>query len=687
MVSLENIRNRSGLLMVVIGFAMLAFILTDLMSSSNGSVSTDLVIGVIDDEEIDYQLFEQRIQKTLESQRTSNSNLNVNQVRNTVWNQIVRETILNNQYNDLGLKVSSYELFDMVQGDNPYPAVKQSFTNPETGKFDRARLLQFLKEDINNDETGQAMQQWLNFEEAIRKERETNKYNALISKGLSVSEWEAQQNKNYQSEIRNVSYVQIPFQNIPDSLISIKDSDLKSYMDDNSSMYQQSASRSIEYVVFNVMPSEADRNDAQDWIEDIKSDFSLTEDNEIFIRKNSDVFNRVLYVPENDLSENVKPLISSPIGTIIGPFNFNFNTLRLAKLVDVSSRPDSVKARHILISSNDKDSEIKIDSLKNIISNGQSFSKLAQEFSDDKGSAVNGGDLGWFSEGMMVKEFNDACFNAKKGDLIIVKTQFGTHLIELLEKSKSTKKFEVAYLDRQITYSNTTYQNVFSRAGKFAAENSNYDQFNMSVSSQNLSRRFADELEENTITIPGLDNPRELVRWAYNSKVGDVSDVFEFGNKIVVATLTSIKKEGLKELEDIRNEVKSLVLNQKKSEMLINELSSYNSLENILSDFGSQITSVEGINFSSSQVPKLGDQPEFVGATFALEEGQTSKVFSGKNAVFVIKVDKIITPPENSDISYTKNSIIKNLRNRSSFQSYQSLVELFDVKDNRAKFY
>ena len=178
-------------------------------------------------------------------------------------------------------------------------------------------------------------------------------------------------------------------------------------------------------------------------------------------------------------------MISSPIGTIIGPFNFNFNTLRLAKLVDVSSRPDSVKARHILISSNDKDSEIKIDSLKNIISNGQSFSKLAQEFSDDKGSAVNGGDLGWFSEGMMVEEFNDACFNAKKGDLIIVKTQFGTHLIELLEKSKSTKKFEVAYLDRQITYSNTTYQNVFSRAGKFAAENSNYDQFNMSVSSQN----------------------------------------------------------------------------------------------------------------------------------------------------------------------------------------------------------
>lgn len=153
MVRLENIRNRSGLLLVVIGLAMLAFILTDLMSSSNGAVSTDLVLGEVGDEEIDYQAFERRVQQTLETQRASNPSVNVDQIRNSVWNQVVRETILNNQYNYLGLEVSSSELFDMVQGDNPYPTVKQSFTNPETGQFDRARLLQFLKEDINNDET------------------------------------------------------------------------------------------------------------------------------------------------------------------------------------------------------------------------------------------------------------------------------------------------------------------------------------------------------------------------------------------------------------------------------------------------------------------------------------------------------------------------------------------------------
>ena len=685
MVRLENIRNRSGLLLVVIGLAMLAFILTDLMSSSNGAVSTDLVLGEVGDEEIDYQAFEQRVQQALEVQRASNPSVNVDQVRNSVWSQVVRETILSNQYNNLGLEVSSSELFDMVQGDNPYPTVKQSFTNPETGQFDRARLLQFLKEDINNDETGQAMQQWLNFEEAVRKERQNNKYNALVAKGLSASDWEAQLTKKYQSEIRNVSYVQIPFQSIPDSLISVTDSDLKSYIKDNSSKYQQTPSRTIEYVVFNVSPSVEDRNDAQDWIQDIKSDFSKTDNDDLFVRKNSDVFNRVIFVSKDDLTDDVKPLTTAQAGTVIGPFNQNANTLRLAKLVEKASRPDSVEARHILITTPDADA--KIDSLKNIISKGQSFAALAEKFSQDQGSAVNGGDLGWFSEGLMVEEFNNACFSARKGDLIVVNTQFGTHLIEVVDKSKSTEKYKVAYMDRQITYSNMTYQNVFAKAGKFAAENSDYEQFDASATAENLSKRIADELQESTISIAGLENPRELVRWAYKSEVGDVSDVFEFGNKIVVATLTSIKKEGLKDVEDVRAEVETLVRNQKKSERLIEELSGYSSLDEISSNYGSTINTAEGLNFSSTQVPNLGDQPAFVGAAFAVQEGQVSRVFSSKNAVFALKVDKVIAAAENTDFSNAKNSIVNSLKSRSSFQAYQALVELFDVKDNRAKFY
>ena len=685
MIKLENIRNRSGLLLVVIGFAMLAFILTDLMSSSNGAVTSDLVIGEIDGEDIDYQFFEERVQSTLENQRRSNPNINIDQVRNSVWNQIIKETILNKEYVELGVKVGSNELFDMIQGENPYPTVKQSFTNPETGQFDRARLLQFLKEDIHNDETGQAMQQWLSFEDAIRKERQSNKYNRLISSGLSVSNWEAKLNLNEQSEVRNVSYVEIPFSSIPDSFISYSDSDLKSFINENSQKYQQDASRTVEYVVFNVSPSEEDRLYADKWINDIKSDFTQTDNEELFVRKNSDVFKPVMFVSKDDLTDDVKLLSTAQTGTVIGPLKQGANILRLAKLVNKELRPDSVEARHILIKG--LNSDAIIDSLKTLISEGISFVELAKSNSEDQGSASNGGDLGWFSEGTMVAEFNEACFSANKGDLVVVNTQFGTHLIEVVDKSKSIEKYKVAYLDRQITYSNSTYQNIFARAGKFAAENSDYEQFNASATAENLSKRISDELQESTISIPGLENPRELVRWAYKSEVGDVSDVFEFGNKIVVATLTSIKKKGLKDMEDVRAEVETLVRNQKKSERLIEELSAYSSLDEISSNYGSTINTIEGLNFSSTQVPNLGNQPAFVGAAFALEEGQVSRVFSSKNAVFALKVDKVIAAAEISDFSNAKNSIANSLKSRSSFQAYQALVELFDVKDNRAKFY
>ncbi len=685
MVKLENIRNRSGLLLVVIGFAMLAFILTDLMSSSNGAVSNDLVLGEVGDEEIDYQFFEQRVQQSFDAQKSSNPQVNIDQVRNSVWNQVVRETILNNQFNSLGLLVSSSELFDMVQGNNPYPTVKQSFTNPETGEFDRKRLLQFLKEDINNDETGQAMQQWLNFEEAIRKERQNNKYNALVGKGLSVSDWEGRQIKKNQDEIRNVSYVQIPLQTIPDSLVSISDSDIKSYIKANSTKYQQISSRTIEYVVFNVNPSEDDKQYAQNWISDIKSEFAKVDDDELFIRKNSDIFNPFVFVSSEDISENTSSLMSSAVGTIVGPFKHNQNTLRLAKLTDKELRPDSVEARHILLSTSN--AEILIDSLKNVIENGQSFTSLAERFSEDKGSAKNGGNLGWFTEGMMVKEFNDACFSTKKGELVIVNTQFGTHLIEILDNSKLSTKYKIAYLDRQITYSNSTYQNIFANAGKFAAENTNYEQFDASTSNENLSKRVADELLETTVSIPGLENPRELVRWAYKSEVGNVSDVFEFGNKIVVAVLTSIKKEGLQDIDDVRLEVENLVRDQKKSEKLLEEFSNYSTLDEISTNYGYNIKTVEGINFSSSQVPTLGDQPAFVGASFAIEEGQTTRAFLSNKDVYIVKVDKVIAGPENPDFSVSKNSLINNLKGRASYQVYQSLVDLFDVKDNRIKFY
>ena len=375
---LESIRNRSGLLMVVIGVAMFAFIMMDLMSSQRGGTSVDLVVGEVYGEEIDVQEFEARVQRQLDVQKQNNPNVEVGQVRNSVWTLLTRELVFQKEYDASGIAVCNEELFDMIQGPNPYPTIKESFTNPETGTFDRTRLLQYLKEDIDNDPTGQARAQWVQFEEALYKERLNVSTLIQLLKDC-FSDYEAAQTYQAQTEVRNVSYVAVSYRSIADSLVPISDDELYNYMNVNSENYQQDASRTLEYVVFTVNPSKDDDAAALDWAKEIKEDFASTEDNEAFVRRYSDVTNtRIIYADKETLGTNTLPLFDAVVGTVVGPFQEGRNNYRLAKLVDVQNRPDSVQARHILLT--DANAQNTADSLKNLIEQGASFSKLAESF-------------------------------------------------------------------------------------------------------------------------------------------------------------------------------------------------------------------------------------------------------------------------------------------------------------------
>ena len=683
---LESIRNRSGLLFVVIGVAMFAFIMMDLMSSQRGGASVDLSVGEVYGEEIDVQEFEARVQRQFDVQKQNNPNIEVEQVRNSVWTLLTRELVFQKEYDASGISVCNEELFDMIQGPDPYPTIKESFTNPETGAFDIARLLQYLKEDMDNDPTGQARAQWVQFEEALYKERLNRKYSNAIAKGLHVSDYEAAQSYQAQSEVRNVSYVAVAYRSIADSLVPVTDNELYDYMNANSENYQQDASRTLEYVVFAVNPSKEDDAAALDWAKDIKEDFASAEDNEAFVRRYSDVTNtRMIYADKETLGVSTLPLFDAAVGTVVGPFQEGRNNYRLAKLVDVQNRPDSVQARHILLT--DANAQTTADSLKNLIEQGASFSKLAESFSQDPGSASSGGDLGWFPEGRMVAEFNEACFSGKRGELQVVASQFGIHLIEVTKKSKSVKKVKIAFVDRNVVPSNETYQGIFTQAGKFAAENSNSEQFNQSAMDNNLSKRIADNLLESTQTISGLDNPRQMIRWAYEAQVGQVSDVMEFGNKFVVATLTQIKEEGMQELEEVRASVEAIVRNEKRAEMLINQLSGVTDLNTLSSDYSVEVKTVEGMTFNNNNVSGLGEDPAFVGAAFAVPESAVTAAFAGLNAVYVVRVDQVITAPAITDNSSFSQVSKINLQSRANNEAYQALEDLAEIQDYRAKFY
>ena len=670
--------------MIVIGLGMFAFLAGDFFSSMNGGASGSNIVGEVGGTTIDIQEFNNRVETSFNNQRQSNPNINIDQVRSSVWNQIVRDEIFNKEFEKLGLVVGSDEIFDMIQGENVYPTIQQTFINPETGEFDRGRLLQYLKEDIDNDETGDARARWAQFEKAIIKERLTSKYNSLIAKTLFVSNWESEINANFINETRNVSYISIPFKTIADSLVKVSDSELLAYMKSNSDDYKQEASRDIEYVVFDVNPSADDRIAAQNWINDIKADFANTKDDQNFVNKNSDApLTNLTFVKKDALNKETESLFDAAVGTVIGPFEQGRNKFRLAKLVETQNRPDSVKARHILLST--PDAMERIDSIKNLIENGASFAKLAKDLSEDTQSALEGGNLGWFAEGRMVAEFNEVCFSANKGDLETVVTQFGVHLIEVVSKSKLSKKVKVALLDRDVLPSNQTYQTVYTQAGKFAAENDNDEEFNESSVNQNLTKRIADNLTSNSTVIAGLQNSRPLIKWANEASLGTVSQVFEFDNKFVVATLVKIRKEGLQDVDEVRAQVETIVRNQKIGEMLLDQLFEASNLQTISTEYGVDVNTVNDISFSTTQVPVLGQEPSFVGACFSVDQGQTTKPFLGKSSLFVVNVDKV--NESNAENLVSPESLLSTLRNKTNFQIYQSLEALTDIEDNRSLFY
>lgn len=679
MISLEKIRNRSGLLMVVIGVAMFAFIMMDLMSSQRGGGRTDLIIGEINGEEIDLQVFEVKLEE-----RSNNNNADIEQIRNTTWNQLVRELVFQKQYEALGVSVGSEELFDMVQGADPYPSVKETFVNAE-GEFDRALLLQYLKEDINNDATGQSKARWVQFEKAIAREKLQQKYNALVNKGINVSSAEAKLYYDAQNELRSVSYISIPYKSLSDSLVEVSEKELQTYLNANSDKFQQETSREIEYIVFAVKPSKEDEVAAQNWIQDIKTDFASADDSEVFIRRYSDNVAATAFARADKLPANIAADIKSAANnTVVGPYQSSFNTYELAKLIAAESRADSVQARHILISG--PDASTIIDSVKTAIEKGASFATAAENISQDQGSAAKGGDLGWFAEGVMVPSFNDACFEGKVKGLQVVESQFGTHLIEVTRKSAKSKKYKVAYLSRKVVAGNETYQSVFTAAGKFAAESANADDFNQAIEEGNLSKRIADNLKENARTIAGLNNPRELIRWAYEANVGEVSDVFEMGDKFVVANLTDIKSAGTQELDEVRGQIENTLVKDKKVALLEEQLAGVTDLNFLSNDLDAVIKTVEGVSFFSSQVPGLGQEPAFVGAACALGKGELSSPIKGRNSVYLLRVDNVISSPEGVTDA-VQQQLLASLQSRTSFEVFNELKKLANIKDNRATFY
>jgi len=712
MATLQKIRNRAGILIaIVIGLALFAFILGDMMGSGAPTLGKSAVaeingqaIGVNDylDREKNLREFYQ-----LNAGGQSLDAEMERQIQQETWRRLVRETIMDRSYQKLGIFVSTDELKTMVTGDQsmgfagnpalsqPHPIIQQMFANPETGLLNRAVMTNYFNA-LDNPQFAQEKRRWLFIEKEIVDEKMNEKYLNLVRKGFQPSSLDLKDFASENGKSTDFAYISKPFSEIADEEITFTESDLKEYYRVHKENYKQASSRTFQYVVFEVIPSERDVENAKYWTSQTKAEFERQTGEEItrYVNGASDTpFDARFYTYEELPALIRDSVFNAPVEQVFGPYEVE-ESFRLSRAFDSQMRPDSVRVRHILLSlqafgGNRPAMSIIADSLVGVIENGGNFNQIALEYSADESNRAIGGDLGWFKEGFMVTEFNDACFENKTGDLVTAETQFGTHIIKVEDQSRPVKKIQVASIVRNVYASDETNQDYYNRAVKFRGKATDVEKFTEQAREFGLDPRFAPNITKDQQTIPGIEQPTSMIKWAYTSDVNSVSNIFsQTDEKYIVAVLTEAKEEGYATLEDVRAEILLAVKKEKKAEALQTMLNEQLAGVTDLNQFGLANSQIVGeatqVKFANTYVPGIGLEPYIVGASMYLPVDQISQPLVGESGVFVIAVTnrtEAVVPETIDDGTLAR--LKYTMESRSNYEAYNALVEAAKVEDNR----
>jgi peptidyl-prolyl cis-trans isomerase D len=705
MAILTKIRNRSGLAIGVVGGALLLFVISDALNSNSslfsGQASSNNV-AEIDGETIGIRQFEERLEINTENfkKRSQQENLDentLNQVREQTWTQVMNDYLMLKQYKDLGIEISNEELEDMLIGKNIHPQILQSFTDPATGQFDVNNVKRYLKQmSEGTDENMKA--QWKEFEDYLVTDGQQRKFTNLLKKGVYTTSLEAKSAFQARTATAEFNFVAIPYMSIVDTTITAEESDLKSYFKKNMDKYKEREnSRKLEFVVWDFAPSSEDSAAAQKWAYDQLEQFKSTDNDTTYTNSNSELGfdptakNRSAY-PE----ELQAQLFSSAPGTVFGPM-FKNGKYSIYKVVgEKEDTAFSMRASHILIRVEGATMEdtikarTKANDILTRIKKGESFAALASEFGTD-GTKDKGGDLGWFTEGAMVKDFNDAIKNGRKGDQFVLKTQFGFHVIKITE-DKSKKLVTAAVLERTVAASDKTTGVAYNEASTFAAASTDAKSFEANIAEKKMEKRVAEFVKENDNFLPGFNEAREVVKWAYTAKVGAVSEVITIGNdKYVIATVNAIREKGKASFEASRERVLADYRKDKKAEQLMEKMKtameSNTTLDALSRNLNQALNPVPSQTFENSSVPMVGYDPSFVGTVMGTPAGKLVGPVKGDGGVYAFQVTKSTPAPAQSDLNNFKTEISSAIQSRIEYSYLEVLKEVKNVKDYRYKFY
>ena len=705
MAAIGTIRKYSGIAIGLIGLSILAFVVSDAFNSkaTGGFFKKNRNdVGVVAGKSISYPDFQARFDQSVARYKEQNQVENVDetiksQIRDELWTMMTDEIIYGQEYDELNITITSDEFNYMVNGPNPVPSVKQAFTNPKTGIFERDNLVSFLKNLDQAEPRYRNM--WLDFEENLIKEQKKQKFNDLIKNSLYVTDLDAQDIYYSKNQLANFEYVALPLKSIVDSTVVYSDKDLKNMYNKIKKQFEVEDSRSFDYVTFEILPTKADTIELFKQMQQLRKDYASTSKDSLFVEVNSDVHFDTIFHPKGFYPEKLESFFyANPTSdTVIGPY-LDENKIKVAKIIDYKKDTISYfKASHILIKPEGNTMKDTINALKKArdlmarIRKGGKFADSAMKYSTDNGSAMKGGDLGWFKDGSMVKPFMDAVKKGKKGDMVVVKSQFGAHLIYITD-NKSDLVMRIGIIAKNIMPSSKTYQDVYSQATKFRSKADNAQNFQKYVKEQEISKKIATDIKPNDKEIPGMPSSRKLINTVFQKNKDDVSDIIEMDSRFVIFTITRIVKKGYALQEDLKDELIKRVIKEKKQEMLAQKMEdakkASSNLEGIAKSLKLTVDKMTNLNLSMPYLASYGEEKYVAGYVFGSKPNVLSNPVKGENAVyvFILKDFSKVQAPKNFDES--KKELYNNYQGgMAQYQSYQSLKDIAKIQDLRYKFY
>lgn len=698
MAILENIRKRTTVLILIIGLALFAFVISDVINKG-GSGSIDSVVGTINGEEISRETFSREVEATSKRFGPGASTL---QVTNSVWENQVRSKILGQEFEKLGLNIESDQIIEVIKS-NPANTQDPRFVD-ENGLFDENKFIAAITELKNS--SPQAYQNWLLQEAAIIQNAKEQMYFDLIKLGSNATLAEGKLDYTLSNNKVDIQYVRIPYTSIADSTIQVSKEDIRKYIDAHKKDFKQEKARSIRYVLFEEKASKEDETNLENNITALLKDreeygntvagFENTTEMDAFLSKNSDIKFDTTHVAKKALAPVVADtLLALKVGETYGPYR-DGDFFKVAKMMNKRAN-GSVKASHILVAfkgaqsanasitrSKEEAEAMAKEILAEAKKDSDNFAEIAKEKSDGP-SASRGGDLGFFQQGAMVKPFNDFAFGNDKGAIGMVETEFGFHVVKIDDKEDTV---QIAYLAREIEPSEETINTIFTNATKFEMATAEGNDFVEAANTANYTVRPVNNVKEMEETLPGLGAQRSIVKWAFedDTKVGSIKR-FNLNNGYAIVQLTENIKAGTMTVESASAQVLPILRKKIKADQIMDENSSMKTLEELAAANSTGTATANALDMKSPTIAGAGKEPLVVGTAFGLKEGETSKLLEGETGVFLIKIIKKTPAVALDNFSTYKEALQKQYANQVNFAAYNALKEKAEIEDKRSVFY